>query len=636
VAGNTATKPPEPEIARRLPFGAEPLGDGLASFRVWAPDHGAVDVVLAAGEQALAPEGDGCFSGVAPCAVGGRYGYRLAGHDRPLPDPASRWQPDGPHGLSALVDPDAFTWRDRHWTGPAPDGHVFYEMHVGTFTPEGTWTAAHAHLPRLRDLGVTVVQMMPVAEFGGAFGWGYDGVCWFAPSHLYGSPDDLRAFVDDAHGLGLAVVLDVVYNHFGPEGNYLCTFARSATSDCYTNEWGDALNFDQPGSAGMRLFATSNAEYWVREYHFDGLRLDATQQIFDHSPEHVVSAIVRHARAAAGSRRVIVLGENEPQESALLRPPEQGGFGLDLLYNDDFHHSARVALTGVREAYYTDYRGDAQELVSALRWGFLFQGQRYSWQGKARGQPALDLSPDRFLAFLENHDQVANAARGERLSTLAAPGALRALTALLLLSPATPMLFQGQEIGADRPFRFFADHDPSLAALVRDGRREFLSQFVRYAQEEVAATIDPANRDDFEAAKLDHRDTPRARAWWALHRDLLALRRRDLRLRRAHPQRPEGAVLRHDALALRWVTPTGDDRLLLANLGPDVEISALAEPLLAPPALRPWRLAFSSDALEYGGGGAVPYDAARWLLPGRTTTFLTAAGEAVDRDEAAE
>ncbi len=377
-------------------------------------------------------------------------------------------------------------------------------MHIGTFTPEGTYAAAAERLPLLADVGVTVIELMPVADFAGRFGWGYDGVDLWAPTHLYGRPDDLRRFVDRAHALGIGVILDVVYNHFGPDGNYLTQFSNTYFSDKYENEWGEPINFDGPGSAGVRELCVENAGYWVQEFHFDGLRLDATQQIFDASPDHLVAAIARRVRAAAGGRGCLLVAENEPQETRMVRAPEAGGYGLDALWNDDFHHAARVALTGHNEAYYSDYRGTPQEILSAVKWGYLYQGQRYAWQNERRGTPALDLPANAFVTFLENHDQVANSVRGERLTTLTSPGMLRAMTAVVLLGPATPMLFQGQEWGSTRPFVYFADHKPELAKAVDEGRRKFLSQFPSCATEAAQAQVlTPHHEATFAACKLD-------------------------------------------------------------------------------------------------------------------------------------
>ncbi|MES1164960.1 MAG: malto-oligosyltrehalose trehalohydrolase, partial [Verrucomicrobiota bacterium] len=555
--------------------------------------------------------------------AGGRYAFRLDDDPHPYPDPASRFQPDGPHGPSELVDPATFAWTDGAWKGIAARGSVVYEMHVGTFTPEGTYAAAAERLPLLADVGVTVVEMMPVAEFAGRFGWGYDGVDLWAPTRLYGRPDDLRRFVDRAHALGIGVILDVVYNHFGPDGNYLTKFSNTTFSDKYENEWGEPINFDGPGSAGMRQLCIENAGYWVDEFHFDGLRLDATQQIFDASPDHLVAAIARRVRSAAGGRGCLLVAENEPQETRLVRAPEAGGYGLDALWNDDFHHTARVALTGHNEAYYSDYRGTPQEILSAVKWGYLYQGQRYAWQKKRRGTPALDLPASAFVTFLENHDQVANSARGERLTTMTSPAMLRAMTAVILLGPGTPMLFQGQEWGSTRPFVYFADHKPELAKAVDEGRRKFLSQFPSCATEAAQSQIlTPHDEATFAACKLDWAERERNRGWLALHRDLLRLRREDQAFARGDCNCIHGAVVDRDALVLRFACPTGD-RLLLVNLGRDLSLGSIAEPLLAPPYRHRWRTLWSSEEPQYGGQGTGPVESdAGFTIPGQAAVVL--------------
>ena len=354
-------------------------------------------------------------------------------------------------------------------------------MHVGTFTPAGTWEAAIEELPALAELGVTVLEIMPIADFSGRFGWGYDGVNLFAPTRLYGTPDDCRRFIDQAHALGLGVILDVVYNHLGADGNFLAQFSPEYFTDRYTTDWGQAINYEDEQAGPVREFFLANADYWIEEFHCDGLRLDATQNIYDTSADHILTAIARRVRHAAPGRATLLVAENEPQHTKLVRPPERGGYGLDVLWNDDFHHSAMVALTGRRAAYYSDYRGTPQEFISALKWGYLYQGQRYTWQQQRRGTPAFDLKPAAFVTFLQNHDQIANSGRGLRCHVLTSPGHYKALTALLLLGPGTPMLFQGQEFAASSPFYFFADCTGELARLTSQGRAAFLSQFPNLA-----------------------------------------------------------------------------------------------------------------------------------------------------------
>ncbi|HEX5581654.1 MAG TPA: malto-oligosyltrehalose trehalohydrolase, partial [Gemmatimonadaceae bacterium] len=531
---------------RRLPVGAELAPDGGVHFRVWAPARARVRVRLertgegtdegtgaahapeGAGAVQLTAEGDGYHSAtVAGAAAGTLYRFLLDDDPTPYPDPASRFQPDGPHGPSAVVDPGAFRWRDDAWAGVSLPGQVIYEMHVGAFTPEGTFAAAARELEALRDTGVTVVEVMPVADFPGRFGWGYDGVNLFAPTRLYGTPDDLRSFVDRAHQLGIGVILDVVYNHLGPDGNYLRAFAPHYFSAIAT-EWGEAINFDGEHCGPVREYFLANARYWIDEFHLDGLRLDATQSIHDRSEPHILAEITATVRDAAAGRETIVIGENEPQASRLMRPTREGGQGLDGLWNDDFHHSAMVALTGQREAYYTPHLGRPQEFVSAAKHGFLYQGQRYHWQEKRRGTAALDLAPWRFVHFTQNHDQVANSARGLRAHQLSSPGRHRAMTALLLLGPQTPMLFMGQEFAASAPFLYFADHEPALARRVEEGRREFISQFPSADAPEMRALLPPPHDPaTFERCKLDLAERERHRAVYELHRDLLRVRRED-------------------------------------------------------------------------------------------------------------
>jgi maltooligosyltrehalose trehalohydrolase len=547
------------------------------------------------------------------------YAYRLDGGPA-CPDPASRFQPAGPHGPSEIVDPGAFAWNDAEWPGITREGQVIYEMHIGTFTAAGTWEAASRELPELAQSGITVVELLPVADFVGDFGWGYDGVDLFAPTRLYGRPDDFRAFVDRAHAVGLGVILDVVYNHLGPDGNYLGQFASEYFSTRHRTDWGQAINFDGPGSGPVREFFISNAGYWIDEFHLDGLRLDATQEIHDDSPEHVLAAIAREARERAGRRSVFLVAENEPQDVKLVRAVPAGGHDLDALWNDDFHHTAMVALTGRAEAYYGGHAGTPQELISAVKRGFLYQGQRYAWQDKKRGTPTWDVAPTSFVHFIQNHDQLANSLAGLRGHRLTSPGRYRAMTALLLLGPATPMLFQGQEFAASSPFLYFADLPPDLAKLTRAGRAEFLAQFPSLAAAEAQAALpDPADRLTFERSKLDLGERERHGAAYALHVDLLRLRREDPVFRTQGGGGIDGAVLGPEALVLRFfgVGVDPDDRLLCLNLGRDLTLATVAEPLLAPPEDARWGLLWSSEAIRYDGSGTPEFDPADgWVLPG--------------------
>ena len=619
-------------MTRRYPIGAEVVEAGGVHFRVWAPARKRVEVLLEAGSGSpgrldLDRETGGYFAGCASAArAGTRYRYRLDG-EGPYPDPVSRYQPEGPHGPSQVVDPRGFPWTDTAWKGAGLRGQVIYEMHIGAFTREGTFDAARRHLPALAETGITVLEIMPVAEFPGRFGWGYDGVDIFAPTRLYGEPDDFRRFVNDAHALGLGVILDVVYNHFGPDGNYIRAFSPDYFTAVYKNEWGEAINFDGPGSGPSREFFLTNAAYWVEEFHLDGLRLDATQQMFDASPEHIIEALGKRVREAARGRETLVVAENEPQHTCLVRPLAEGGYGLDALWNDDFHHSARVALTGRNEAYYTDYFGAPQEFISAVKYGYLYQGQRYKWQGKRRGTPSFGLAPAQFVNYLENHDQLANTGSGLRLHKLAAPGRWKALTALTLLAPGTPMLFMGQEFAASAPFLYFADHQPELAGKVREGRTDFLAQFRSLSRPEtVACLANPGDPATFEICKLDHAERERHAEAHALHKDLLRLRREDAVFRAQRPGGVDGAVLSSEAFVLRFFGGAAGDRLLVVNLGRDLHLDPAPEPLLAPPERACWVVLWSSEDPRYGGCGAFPLDTSEnWRIPGNAAVALAPA-----------
>ena len=580
---------------------------GGVDFRVWAPDHERLSVVVdGRGEHALQREPDGHFRGsVDGVGAGARYRFRPGGGDRLYPDPWSRAQPEGPHGPSVVVDPDRYAWTDAGWTGARLAGAVIYELHVGTFTREGTWAAAERELPALADLGVTAIELMPVAEFPGRFGWGYDGVDLFAPHHRYGAPDDMRRFVDRAHAHGVAVLLDVVYNHLGPDGNYLRAFAQSYFSTKYRGEWGDPFDFEGDGRAGARALVVENAAYWIREFHIDGLRLDATQGMFDASEVHVIAEISRRVRSEAGARSVLLIGENEPQQATALLPLKRSGWDLDAVWNDDLHHAAKVALTGRHEAYCSEYRGAPQELVSAAKHGWLYQGQRSHWQKKPRGTSTKGVHPRRFVAYLQNHDQVANSASGARLHETTSAARARAATAMLLLGPWTPMLFMGQERRVDVPFLYFADHEAPLAHAVRQGRGAFLAQFPTIATREMDERLaDPAAASTYAACVLDG---ARDEGWVALHRDLLEVRRTHAAIAAQGDGGFDGAVLGDAAFCWRWRHADDmEERLLLVNLGRTVDLAPAPEPLLAPPGGAAWRVAWSSEDPRYGGCGTPP------------------------------
>ena len=622
------------QVQRRYPIGAELIGPDQAHFRVWAPKAQRVDLVLEGSAaktpgqtfQGLEAEENGYFSGAAKAGAGDRYRFRV--NNNFYPDPASRFQPDGPHGLSCIVDPARFQWSDSQWPGPAAaglKGQVIYEMHIGTFTKEGTWRAASQQLEELARIGITVIEMMPVADFPGRFGWGYDGVDLFAPSHLYGTPDDLRAFVDRAHSLGLGVILDVVYNHFGPDGNYLGAFSDDYLTRGNENEWGDSINFDDRNSGPVREFFVTNGCYWVEEFHFDGFRFDALHAIRDRSSEYIIGEVARAARKAAGERSIILIAENDRQEARMVRPRSEGGDDLDGMWNDDFHHSAVVALTGRNQAYFCDYRGTPQEFISAAKYGFLYQGQALSWRKALRGSSTFGISPEAFVCFIENHDQIANTGQGERVRLQTSPARYRAMTALLLLGPWTPLLFQGEEFGASSPFMFFADiGDASVRDAIRKGRAEWLAPFLSLTEEEALTTVPaPDDPEVFARCKLDFSEREKNRQLYDLHVDLLKLRRQDPRFRQQIPGGIDGAVLGTTSFVLRYFSKADDDRLLLVNFGERQMLHPASEPLLAPPLGYTWETLWTSESSRYGGAGSpITATPAQWILPGEATVAL--------------
>jgi len=626
--------------SRRYPIGAELIAPNQTHFRLWAPKAQHVDLVLEESAEnnarrsfhPLDAEGGGYFSGTAQIGAGALYRFRVNKAEHFHPDPASRFQPEGPHGPSQVVDPTQFHWTDSQWPGVILKGEIIYEMHVGTFTPEGTWRAAADQLEELARIGITVIEVMPIADFPGRFGWGYDGVDFFAPTRLYGNPDDLRFFIDHAHGLNLGVILDVVYNHFGPDGNYLGVYSDAYLRPGTANDWGDSINFDGLNSGPVREFFVTNARYWIEEFHFDGFRFDATESIHDKSSEHILSDVGSAARSSAGKRSIILVAENERQDVRLIRPRSEGGYGLDGVWNDDLHHSAIVALTGRREAYFTDYLGAPQELISAIKYGYLFQGQPYSWQGAPRGTPAFGAPPEAFVAFLENHDQVANRITGERVRFETSPGRYRAMTALILLGPWSPMLFQGQEFGASKPFLYFSDiGDEKLREAIRKGRLEFLSQFpslmTSQAQKQLPIPSDP---ETFTRCKLDFSE--RKNKLYDLHVDLIKLRREDSRFRKQITDGVDGAVLGAKSLVLRYFAEENDDRLLLVNLGERQLLEPMPEPLLAAPPGFEWTTLWSSDAKRYGGPGKVKLPTQdNWTLPAESAMALRLVSESGPR-----
>ena len=501
--------------SHRMPFGATAQAGGV-DFALWAPS--AETIVLehrAAGgdtmPRPMARDGQGWHRASVPAAKpGDSYGYRLADGTR-VPDPASRYNPDDVHGPSVVMDAQRFEWTDDAWRGRPWEEAVVYELHIGTFTEEGSFRAASERLAALAELGITAIELMPLADFPGRRNWGYDGVLPFAPDASYGTPDELKALVDTAHSLGLMVLIDVVYNHFGPEGNYLHAYCPEFFNAGRQTPWGSAINFDGPGSRTVRDFFIHNALYWVEEFRFDGLRMDAIHAIHDETRPHIVREIREALQAGPGLRRhVHLVLENDANQASML---VRDGQGLPVAgtaqWNDDLHHAVHVLATGERDGYYADYADDpACRFARALAEGFVYQGQPSAFRhGERRGEPSTRLPPQAFVSFLQTHDQVGNRAFGERIDALADPVLVRAALACLLLSPHVPMLFMGDEFAASTPFQYFCDFGPDLAAAVSEGRRAEFGGFAAFADEAARARIpDPNAEATFLASKLRWRE----------------------------------------------------------------------------------------------------------------------------------
>jgi maltooligosyltrehalose trehalohydrolase len=462
---------------------------------------------------------------VRQAAPGDHYSYCLNGGEL-RPDPASRFQPTGVHGPSEIIDPRAFAWRDTGWTGRHANEHVVYELHVGTFTREGTFDAARRCLPRLEELGATMIELMPLADFPGERNWGYDGVCLFAPARVYGRPDDLRGLVDEAHRLGLGVMLDVVYNHLGPEGAYLPEFFPQYFTAKHATPWGNAINLDGPESEVVRMFIIDNALHWIREYHLDGLRFDATHALIDESPVHVLAELAGRVRSSV-PRPLALHAEDHRNLADIVEPRESGGWGFDAVWADDFHHAVRRLVAGDSYGYYQDYAGTTEELARTIRQGWLYTGQHSQHMNRTRGTDATRVPMRSSVVCLQNHDQVGNRACGDRLHHRIDAGSWRAASVLLLTSPATPLLFMGQEWAASTPFLYFTDLGPDLGRAVSEGRRREFKDFPEFADGEGAWCIpDPQAPSTFEESKLRWEECgaePHA-SHLALYRELLHLR----------------------------------------------------------------------------------------------------------------
>ena len=528
-------------------FGAVPMRDAVR-FRVWAP--GARELTLeilsgaAAGTRLMPRDEEGVHDLiVAAAAPGDRYQYRIDGGD-PRPDPSSRFQPEGVHGPSEVIDPAAFRWTDDRWKGRSAADLVIYELHVGTFSPEGTFDGARQRLRDLRDLGITAVELMPVADFPGRRNWGYDGVCLFAPSRAYGTPDDLRRLVDAAHALGIVVLLDVVYNHLGPEGAYLPQFNPQYFTDRHETPWGKAINVDSEGSPMVRRFIIENALHWITEYHMDGLRLDATHAIVDDTQPHILAELAAAVRRAT-PRPVIIHAEDHRNLTSIVEDPATGGWGLDGVWADDFHHVVRRLLAGDSHGYYADFEGSTTELAETIRKGWLFTGQFSPNMGEHRGTDPSGVAMRTSVVCVQNHDQVGNRATGDRLHHTIAPESWRAASALLLTVPMTPLLFMGQEWAASSPFQYFTDLEPELGRLVTEGRRKEFAGFPAFSDPEARERIpDPQADATFERSRLDWSERTSGE-----HARVLALYQRLLSLRLEFPALGASLETTADALA---------------------------------------------------------------------------------------
>ncbi len=574
------------------------------TFRVWTENTQQIEVVIYENGQEkfsriLQPDKKNYFSDFAPgLKAGTQYMYRLDG-DKLRADPASRYQPDTVHSYSQVVDPFAFEWHDSNWQGLPLEAMAIYEVHIGTATEAGTFEAFIEKLDYVKSLGITAIEIMPVADFPGQRNWGYDGVDLFAPARPYGGPEGLRKLVDAAHLRGLAVIQDVVYNHFGPDGNYLRDFSPDYFTDKEKTPWGDAVNYANPE---VREFFVANALHWVYEYHMDGLRLDATHAILDHSPEHILKEIVRRVRESLPKdRHFIFFAEDERNEVNLVQPIEQGGLGLDAVWADDFHHQVRSSVAGDNEGYYADFSGKAEDIAETLGGGWFYAGQLSDFSGKPRGTNATKIDPPHFVYCIQNHDQIGNRAIGDRLNDNIDLESYRAASALLLLSPYTPLLFQGQEWAASTPFLFFTDFNPELGRLVTEGRRAEFAHFSGFSGEQVP---DPQAISTFEASKLKW-----AEAQQGEHAQTLALYRHLLNYRQTSPflqtptrQNFQAACIAEDAIAIRYCLPNSEKILLvLINLKNDLELQLNEQEITRPPKGKSFELVLSSNQAKYGG-----------------------------------
>jgi maltooligosyltrehalose trehalohydrolase len=594
------------KTARFYSQGPEIVSSGV-SFRTWAPQKRSVSLVVFAGpgsiqhELELRKEENGYWEVIDPEAASGTlYQYRLDGHL--FPDPASRFQPFGAHQPSQVVK-SRFSWSDAQWQHPSMRELVIYELHVGAFTEEGTFSGLAKRLDYFCDLGVNAIELMPIADFPGRWNWGYDGVYLFAPARAYGQPDDLRRLIDLAHNAGLTVILDLVYNHLGPDGNYLGSYSDFYFNEKHHTPWGNAFNLDNENAGPVRRLFVENAWYWRTEFHIDAFRLDATQAIPDDSPEHLIQEITEQMQAQGG----LVICEDPRNERKLLLSRSEGGYGCDAVWADDFHHVVRVQMTGEHEGYLGYFKGTIVELVRTLQEGWLFTGQIQK-DGLPRGTTGEDLAPERFVHCISNHDQTGNRAFGDRLNQIVSLAAYRAASSLLLFDPYTPMLFMGQEWAASTPFLYFTDHEPVLGRNISRGRREEFSDFSEFRDPIKREKIpDPQAESTFQASHLQWAELaePKHRSVWQLYRFLIRFRREHL------PERGRGTwtvgQVGPKAIALHYRAQK-PEVLLIVQLVPGEQLLDTNSSSLRPTNGGDWKLAFSSNDAAYGGERAALFD----------------------------
>ena len=590
----------------QFPLGATVTPDGV-HFGIWAPAAERLDVVVETGGEVSSVPMDRDDRGIHTALVGNAAAgslYRFSVDGAPgTPDPRSRYQPFGVHGPSEVIDLSGFAWSDDDWAGLSNQNLSIYELHVGTYTPEGTFNALTRQLEEIKLLGVRAIELMPVADFPGRWNWGYDGVALYAPSRAYGRPEDLQRLVDTAHQVGLGVLLDVVYNHLGPDGNYILQYSTDYFTDRHRTPWGDAVNYDGLNARFVRDFAIDNALQWVRDYHFDGLRLDATDTIQDESDPHILSELQARVREAV-NRDLVLIAEEARNEVRTVTPLARGGYGFDAVWADDFHHEMRVLLSNAWEGYYSDYPGSIENLAKALNEGFIYQGEESEFWGRARGTQVTDEPAHAFIIELQNHDQIGNRPFGERLSHEIDRERFHVASTVLLLAPETPLIFMGQEFVASTPFLYFTDHHEELGRLVTQGRRKEFSGFRAFANENSQRNIpDPQAETTFLASKLRLSERAEHEATYLLYQRLLALRHDDPVFQVQDRSLSNAIPIDARVLGLHRQQET-QHRLLIANFGHELKVSLSRFQLGFDTSPEDWQLLLATSDVEFGGEGS--------------------------------